>query len=126
MHTKKTNNTNKLPFCPNKNSKITKLKKKKKNFLYRPVLLEIGQYGQYEASTPVFFPVRNRGVERTGLLAGTVYSGRTGRYGTESITLVLYQKIKRFLLCVALLVLGLLRLGYLADVNALTGYPNIQ
>ena len=32
MHTKKTNNTNKLPFCLNKNSKITKLKKKKKNF----------------------------------------------------------------------------------------------
>ena len=25
LHTKKTNNTNKLQFCPNKNSKITKL-----------------------------------------------------------------------------------------------------
>ena len=38
---------------------------------------------------PVFFPVRNRRVEHTGLLAGTVYSGRTGRYGMESITLIL-------------------------------------
>ena len=37
---------------------------------------------------PVFFPVQNRGVERTGLLAGTVYSSRTGRYSTKSITLV--------------------------------------
>ena len=35
LHTKKTNNTNKLPLCPYKNSKITKLKKKKKKrFFY--------------------------------------------------------------------------------------------
>ena len=40
---------------------------------------------------PVFFPVRNRGVECTGLLVGTIYSGRTGRYGTELITLNLTQ-----------------------------------
>ena len=56
-----------------------------------------------------------------GIFSGTKQGGRayqiTGRYGTESITLVLYQKIKGFLLCVALSVLGLLRLGYLADVN---------
>ena len=32
MHTKKINNTNKLPFYPYKNSKITKLKKKKNLF----------------------------------------------------------------------------------------------
>ena len=75
--------------------KLQNLKKKKNFFLHRPVLLKIGQYGQYEASTPVFFLVRNRGVERTGLLAGTVYSGRTGRYGTESITLLISPKAIR-------------------------------
>ena len=74
MHTKKTNNTNKLQFCPNKNSKITKLyKKKKKNFfLYRPVLPEIGRYGQNEAGT-------------TGIFSGTKQGGQiyqiAGRYG---------------------------------------------
>ena len=31
----------------------------------------------------VFFSVWNKGVIRTGLLAGTVYSDYTGRYGTE-------------------------------------------
>ena len=35
----------------------------------------------------VFFPVRNRGVIRIGLFTGTVYSGHTGRYGTELIPL---------------------------------------
>ena len=56
--------------------KLKNLKKKKKNFfLYRPV-------------RPVFFPVRNREVERTGLLAGTVYSDRTGRYDTKLTTLI--------------------------------------
>ena len=35
LHTKKTNNTNKLTFFPYKNSKITKVKKKKRLFLYR-------------------------------------------------------------------------------------------
>ena len=80
MHTKKTNNTNKLPFCPNKNSKITKLtkKKKKKNFfLYQLVLASIARNWPV---WPVFFPVRNRGVIYTGLLASTVYSSGTDRY----------------------------------------------
>ena len=39
----------------------------------------------YDAGTAGIFPVRNRGVECTELLAGTVYSDQ---YGTESITLV--------------------------------------
>ena len=39
MHTKK---TNKLSFCPNKNSKITKLKKKKKKTFFC-----IGRYSRY-------------------------------------------------------------------------------
>ena len=37
---------------------------------------------------PVFFLVRNRGVEHTELLAGTVYFSHTDRYGTKSITLI--------------------------------------
>ena len=41
-----------------------------------------------KAVRPVFFPVRNRRVKCTGLLADTVYSDRTGRYGTELITLI--------------------------------------
>ena len=48
-------------------------------------------FRRYDADTVgilLFFPVRNREVKRTGLLADTVYSDRTGRYGTESITLV--------------------------------------
>ena len=47
----------------------------------RPVSADITR------NLPVYFSVRNRGVERTGLLASTVYSGHTGRYGTELTTL---------------------------------------
>ena len=36
---------------------------------------------------PVFFPVRNKGGICTGLLTGTVYTGRTGRYGTKLTSL---------------------------------------
>ena len=80
-----------ISYHPNKNSKITKLKKKKNFFLYRPVCsvpAGIARNCLVQPVQPVFFPVRNRGVERTGLLAGTVYSGRTGRYDTELTTLV--------------------------------------
>ena len=72
-------------------TKIQKLQnlKKKKKFC-------TGRYTQYcpklagtRPVRPVFFPVRNKGAERTGLLVGMVYSGRTDRYGTESITLIL-------------------------------------
>ena len=45
LHTKKTNNINKLPFCPYKNSKITKLKKKKAFFVYG--MPGIGRYARY-------------------------------------------------------------------------------
>ena len=101
MHTKKTNNTNKLMQISyhsvlTKIQKLQNLKKKKKKKLfsvptdtpdtsrYCPKL--VGTAGTRPVR-PVFFPVRNRGVECTGLLAGTVYSSRTGRYGTELITL---------------------------------------
>ena len=58
--------------------KLQNLKKKIKTFfLYWSV-------SPVPAGTwPVFFPVRNRGVIRSGLLADTVYSGHTGRYGAE-------------------------------------------
>ena len=74
MHTNKENNTNNLPLYPNKNSKITKLKKKKKKnfFMYRPVRPVPAGIARNWLVRPVFFPERNRGVERTGLLAGTV------------------------------------------------------
>ena len=52
LHTKKTNNTNKLPFYPYKNSKITKLKKKKKKsfFLVLASTPKICLYAKYMAS----------------------------------------------------------------------------
>ena len=46
-------------------------------------------FRRYDAGTAGIFLVRNKGVKRTGLLAGTVYFGHIGRYGTESITLIL-------------------------------------
>ena len=63
--------------------KLQNLKKKKKKKLFS---LPAG-IAQNWPVRPVFFLVLNRGVECTGLLAGTVYSGRIGRYGTELITL---------------------------------------
>ena len=56
--------------------------------MYRPVRPVLADIARNWTVRPIFFPVRNRGVERIGLLAGTVYSGRTARYGTELITLV--------------------------------------
>ena len=90
MHTKKTNNTNKLiqisyHFVLTKIQKLQNLKTKKNFFLYRPVRPVSAGIARNWPVRPVFFPVRNRGVECTGLLAGTVYSGR---YGTELITLL--------------------------------------
>ena len=53
--------------------------KKKTFFLYRPVCpIPVGIVRNWPVR-PVFFPVRNMGVNRTGLLAGTAY---TCRYGT--------------------------------------------
>ena len=51
--------------------------------------LNFGWYGRNWLVRSVFFPVRNKGVECTGLLVNTVYSGRTDRYGTELITLLI-------------------------------------
>ena len=84
MHTKKTNNTNKLiqisyHFVLTKIQKLQNLKKKKKTFFctgryarYRPVLPEIGWYGRYETGT-------------AGIFSGTKQGGRVyriaGRYG---------------------------------------------
>ena len=62
--------------------KLQNFKKKKKKLFSVPAGI-----ARNWLVRPVFFPVRYKGVERTGLLAGTVYSGRTGRYGTELITL---------------------------------------
>ena len=97
MHTKKTNNTNKLMqisyhFALTKIQKLQNLKKKKKKtFFFVPAGTPgTGLYCPKLADMPgtwsvrlVFFPVRNRRVIRTGLLAGTVYSSRTGWYDTE-------------------------------------------
>ena len=51
-------------------------------------ICQYGRYSRYLPVRPVFLPIRNIGVNRTGLPAGTVYSGRTNRYGTELTTLV--------------------------------------
>ena len=66
MHTKKTNNTNKLPFCPYKNLKTTKLKTKDFSLyqLVRPVSAKIRL---------VFKPVRNVGSFGTRAHTGTVW-----------------------------------------------------
>ena len=99
MHTKKTNNTNKLIQISyysilTKIQKLQNLKKKKKLFSVPAGTPGTGRYCPKLAGTagtrpvrPVFLPVRNIEVNRTGLPAGTVYSGRTGRYGTVLTTL---------------------------------------
>ena len=82
MHTKKKKNTNKLMqisyhFVLTKIQKLQNLKKKKKNFfLYRPVRLVLAdsKLAGTRLVRSVFFPIRNKGVERTGLLAGTVWN----------------------------------------------------
>ena len=102
MHTKKTNNINKL-IQISYHSILTKIQKLqnlknnnnnyKKNFFSVPAgTPDIGRYcpkltgmaGTWLVR-PVFFPVRNRRLNHTGLLAGTVY---TGRYGTVLTPLV--------------------------------------
>ena len=90
MHTKKTNNTNKLMQISyhsalTKIQKLQNLKKKKKLF---SVLVGTPGIAQNWPVRPVFFPVRNRGVEHIGLLAGTIYSGRIDQYGTELTPLI--------------------------------------
>ena len=62
--------------------KLQNLKKKKKLFFVPPDTPDTGRYCPKLAGMasiwpvrPVFFPIRNRGVIRTSLLAGTVYSG---------------------------------------------------
>ena len=97
MHTKKTYNTKKLMQI-NYHSALTKiqklqnLKKKKKFFFVPPDTPDNGRYCPKLAGMasirPVFFPIWNRGVIRTSLLAGTVYSGR---YSTELTPLVKTQ-----------------------------------
>ena len=56
--------------------------------MYRPVRLVPAGIARNWPVRLVFFPVRNRGFIRTGLLAGTIYSGRTGQYGTKLTSLV--------------------------------------
>ena len=68
--------------------KLQNFKIKKKKFLYRPVCPVPTSIARY---WPVFLPVRNVGINRTESPAGTVYSDRTGRYGTVSTTLLSIQ-----------------------------------
>ena len=86
MHTKKTNNTNKLiqisyHSALTKIQKLQNLKKKKKKIVPTSI-------ARNWLVWPVFFPVQNKGVIRIGFLAGTVYSGRTGRYGMKLTPLI--------------------------------------
>ena len=77
---------NKITILPLKMSKLTK-----QAFLcfgpvfkYRPVQpVFVGT----RSVRSVFLPIQNIGVNRTGLLAGTVYFDRTGQYGTKLTTL---------------------------------------
>ena len=88
MYTKKTNNTNKLMQISyhsvlTKIQKLQNFKKKKKLFFVSAGTPDIAQNWPTWLVRLVYFPVRNKGVIRTGLLVDTVYSGRTVRYGTE-------------------------------------------
>ena len=74
-------------FALTKIQKLQNLKNnnnEKKNFFLVPAGI-----AQNWPIRPVFFPVQNKGVNRIGLLAGTVYTDRTGRYGTVLTPLVL-------------------------------------
>ena len=130
MHTKKTNNTNKLIQISyhsilTKIQNLQNLKNKNKNknfFLYRPVRPVPAGIARNWPVWPVFFPVQNKGVERIGLLAGTVYSGRTDQYGTKLTTLIfiqLHYYVRFFLLEILflMLVLGYLRPFHRKIVN---------
>ena len=70
-------------FALTKIQKLQNLKKKKKTFFFCT-----GWYCRNWPVQPVFFPVRNRGVIRTGLLVGTVYSDCTDRYGMKLTPLI--------------------------------------
>ena len=59
--------------------KLQNLKKKKKKKLF----FCTGQYCPKLVGTAGIFSSTKQEVECTRLLAGTVYSGRTDRYGTE-------------------------------------------
>ena len=77
LHTKKTNNTNKLMQISyhstlTKIQKLQNLEKKKKKNLYWPVCPVLAGIARNWLVWPIFFPVRNMGVICTSLLAGTV------------------------------------------------------
>ena len=92
MHTKKKNNTNKLPFYPNKNSKITKIQKlqklKIKNKIKKKKLFSIPiGITQNWPVRPVFFPVRNRGGQTYRIAGqyGIFRPYRPVRYGIDNL-----------------------------------------
>ena len=58
--------------------------------LYRPKQPDFANTAGTRPVRPVFFPVRNKGSTYTSALAGTVYTSRTDRYGTELTSLVIY------------------------------------
>ena len=62
--------------------------KKKKVFSIPTSTPDTGRYCPNWPVRPVFFSVQNRGVICTDLLAGTVYTGHTGLYSTESTALL--------------------------------------
>ena len=73
-------------FALTKIQKLQNLKNNNNNknfFLYQPVLPEIDRYDWYMTSTAgIFFRYETWGVNRTSLLADTVYTSRTGWYDT--------------------------------------------
>ena len=89
---------NKITILPLKMSKLTK-----QAFLcfgpvfkYRPVQPIFASMAGTRPVRPVFLPVRNIGVNRTGLPAGTVYSGRISQYGTVLTTLFQTNRIYEY------------------------------
>ena len=72
--------------CPNKNSKITKLKKKN-FFLYRPVLPEISRY---EAGTAGIFSGTKQG-GRVYRIAGRYGIFQPVRYGIDNLAKLTYD-----------------------------------
>ena len=91
MHTKKTNNTNKLMqisyhFGLTKIQKLQNLKNNNNN--KKKLFFCTGQYCPKLIGTAGIFSDTKGGVNRTGLLAGTVYTGRTSQYDTILTSLI--------------------------------------
>ena len=98
LHTKKTNNTNKLMqisyyFTLTKIQKLQNLKLKKKNFFLYWWVCSVS--AGIARNWLIFFPVWNMDVICTDLLVGMVYTNQYGTYTVRNRLPKLYLKVRR-------------------------------